>query len=231
MTDQQQQNNGGNGGSVFRAVSGFSLRSRQQDSGSNSKFYTARSNAATERTPLLQGDSLEGADAQESGENVAEPRNPPPKAGNSDASMKALIPAIGSLWLVLFFAALDGTVVSTLLTPISSSFNASEKASWLGTAFLLSVCACTPQYGRLSDAVGRRNACLTALFFFTVGTLACSLAPSMNALLAARALAGCGAGGILTTSSIIMTDMVSLRQRGLFQGLGNIVRRRTITST
>ncbi len=168
--------------------------------------------APTERTPLLNGHggAAPSPPADESHEQPHRTRG-------------ALVAAIASVWTILFFAALDGTVASTLLAPISSSFNAAEKAPWLGTSFLLSVCAFTPLYGRLSDAFGRSRAMLTALFFFTLGTAGCAWAPSIDALLAARAIAGMGAGGILTCASIIMTDLVTLRQRGLFQGLGNIV--------
>lgn len=40
-----------------------------------------------------------------------------------------------------------GTVVATLLTPIGSEFKASNQSSYIGTAYLLSVCCFTPLYG------------------------------------------------------------------------------------
>ncbi|TKY87379.1 hypothetical protein EX895_004056 [Sporisorium graminicola] len=130
---------------------------------------------------------------------------------------------VASLWVVLFMAALDGTIVVTLISSISSSFKASEKSGWLGTSYLLSVCAFSSIYGRLSDIIGRKGALLVALSFFTVGTCLCAVARSMNALLVARFVAGIGGGGLLTTSSICMTDLVPLRQRGVWQGITNIL--------
>ncbi|CCF53115.1 hypothetical protein NDA11_000027 [Ustilago hordei] len=130
---------------------------------------------------------------------------------------------IASLWVVLFMAALDGTIVVTLISSISSSFKASEKSGWLSTSYLLSVCAFSSIYGRLSDIIGRKGALLVALSFFTIGTCLCAVAKSMNALLVARFVAGIGGGGLLTTSSICMTDLVPLRQRGLWQGITNIL--------
>ena len=127
-----------------------------------------------------------------------------------------------SIWTGTFLSALDGTIIATLLTPIGSSFNASNQTSWLGTSYLLSVCAFTPTYGRLADLAGRRAAHITALTFFTLGTILCALAPSMNTLIAARGLAGVGGGGINTVGVIIMTDLVDLRRRGMFQGYANI---------
>lgn len=130
---------------------------------------------------------------------------------------------IVSLWVVLFMAALDGTIVVTLIASISSSFRASEKSGWLSTSYLLSVCAFSSIYGRLSDIIGRKGALLVALSFFTLGTCLCATAKTMNSLLIARFVAGIGGGGLLTTSSICMTDLVPLRQRGLWQGITNIL--------
>jgi MFS family permease len=44
----------------------------------------------------------------------------------------------------------------------------------------------------------------------------------MGVLIAARAIAGVGGGGINTVGVIIMTDLVDLRRRGMFQGYANI---------
>ena len=50
----------------------------------------------------------------------------------------------------------------------------------------------TPLYGRLVDIIGRRNANLTALCLFFLGTALCALAPSMNWLIVARMFSGMG---------------------------------------
>ena len=44
--------------------------------------------------------------------------------------------------------------------------------------------------GRLADILGRKAAMLLALALFSFGTLLCGIAPSMEALIAARAIAG-----------------------------------------
>lgn len=45
----------------------------------------------------------------------------------------------------------------------------------------------------------------------------------MGALIAARAVAGMGGGGIMTVGSIVLSDICSLRSRGMYQGLLNVV--------
>ncbi len=137
--------------------------------------------------------------------------------------LRTLAPLLTALWVPVFVASMDGTVTATLISSISSSFNASEQAQWLGSAYLLSVACFTPLYGRLADIVGRKNCMFIALTFFTTGTLLCGVASSMNMLIFARALAGMGGGGLTTTTSIVLSDLVPLKNRGLLQGLTNIV--------
>ncbi|ORY31766.1 major facilitator superfamily domain-containing protein [Naematelia encephala] len=127
-----------------------------------------------------------------------------------------------SMWSCSFLSAFDGTIVATLLGPISSSFLAANLASWLGTAYLLSVCCFTPIYGRLCNIIGRQAAMLIALGFFTLGNVMCAVAPSMHFLVAARAIAGIGGGGLTSVGSTIMSDLVPITHRGIFQGYANI---------
>ncbi|GMK56737.1 hypothetical protein CspeluHIS016_0305770 [Cutaneotrichosporon spelunceum] len=128
-----------------------------------------------------------------------------------------------SMWSCAFLSAFDGTIVATLLGPISSDFNATNLASWLGTSYLLSVCCFTPIYGRLCDIIGRQPSMLISLFFFSLGNVLCAVAPSMSFLIAARAIAGVGGGGLTSVGSTILSDIVPISYRGIFQGYGNIL--------
>jgi MFS family permease len=166
-----------------------------------------------EREPLLQPSATN---------QIAERRESSPSSTNK-FSAADLYWILAGTWSGVFLSALDGTVVATLLTPIGGSFNKFNQSSYIGTSYLLSVCCFTPLYGRLSDIIGRKGALLTALTFFGSGTILCGLAPSMGTLIVARAIAGIGGGGIMTVSSITVTDLIPLKQRGLYQGMANIV--------
>ncbi|KAI0069016.1 vacuolar amino acid permease [Artomyces pyxidatus] len=150
------------------------------------------------------------------------PQDAPPV---NHVSRSHLFWVLAGLWSAVFLGALDGTIVATLMTPIGNYFNKSNQASYIGTSYLLSVCCFTPLYGRLSDIIGRRGAMLLALTLFGVGTTLCGIAPSMEALIAARAIAGMGGGGndLLAVSSVAVTDLIPLKQRGLYQGMANVL--------
>lgn len=164
----------------------------------------------------------------ENGDDSASLSSSPTEAEQEDhvtvmPPLRKLAPLLTALWVPVFVASMDGTVTATLISSISSSFNASEQAQWLGSAYLLSVACFTPLYGRLADIVGRKACMYIALTFFTSGTLLCGISSSMNMLIFARALAGMGGGGLTTTTSIVLSDLVPLKNRGLLQGLTNII--------
>ncbi|KAJ7232027.1 vacuolar amino acid permease [Mycena haematopus] len=125
------------------------------------------------------------------------------------------------IWLATFLGSLNLTLVPTMMPSISSEFQKFHQASWLGTAYLLATCTFTPLYGRLCNVMGRRGANHTAIAFAALGTIGCGLAPNMECLIFARFIAGIGGGGLFTTSSIIVSDMYTLRDRGLIQGFAS----------
>lgn len=183
---------------------------------------------ADERTPLLEGTQLAGAAAPRvlaESDLHDHPRDEEFDASHETPSLpfRTVALACTALWMVTFICSLDTTVVAMLLGPISASFYSSEKASWIGSTYLLSVCATSSLYGRLCDIIGGKRALTISISFFTLGTFWCGRAMSMNEFLAARTLAGIGGGGLSTVGSVIMSHMVPLHQRGVYQGLTNVM--------
>ncbi|KAI8983880.1 major facilitator superfamily domain-containing protein [Pilobolus umbonatus] len=76
--------------------------------------------------------------------------------------------------------------------------------------------------GRVSDIFGRRNTLLFANIMFFIGSAMCGASNNLWALVVSRGIAGIGGGGLNTMSSIITSDLVSLRERGKYQGCANV---------
>ncbi|KAG8809966.1 hypothetical protein FRC17_003150 [Serendipita sp. 399] len=129
----------------------------------------------------------------------------------------------GAVWIAVFLGSMDTTITATLQQPVADYYKQSHRSSYVGASYLLAVCCFSPLYGRLSDTLGRKQAMLLAMFLFTLGTLLCGVAPSMEYFLAARLLAGMGGGGILTVCNVITTDLIPLRDRGVVHGIGAIM--------
>ena len=118
----------------------------------------------------------------------------------------------------VFLAALDGTVISTLLTPISSEFDSFSSLSWITTTYLIAQAAIQPLFGKMTDIYGRRQGLLFANSLFFIGTALCGFAKSEYVMIVGRIVAGAGGGGLFAVSSIVATDLVPLRKRGIVQG-------------
>ncbi|PCH38509.1 vacuolar amino acid permease [Wolfiporia cocos MD-104 SS10] len=171
-----------------------------------------------EREPLLQSTAGQSSAAAVPPLATKELK----KVGPLEISRRTRYGILAGIWTGTFLSSLNTTLVATLLPSISSEFDKSHQAHWLGTAYLLAICTFTPLYGRLCNVMGRRGANQTAVFFAALGTAACGLSGNMETLIAARFLGGLGGGGIATTATIITSDMYSLRSRGLTQGISSL---------
>ncbi|PWY82113.1 MFS general substrate transporter [Aspergillus heteromorphus CBS 117.55] len=137
--------------------------------------------------------------------------------------MKQLLVVFPGLSVAMLCSMLDQTIVSTALPTLGAVFNEANISSWVGTAYMLTSTACQPLYGRLSDIFGRKIVLIFALSVFLIGCVLCGVSRNMTMLIVCRAVAGIGGGGILTTVSIVVSDLVSLKDRGKYQGIIGVV--------
>ncbi|KAK2734500.1 hypothetical protein FQN57_001664 [Myotisia sp. PD_48] len=139
-----------------------------------------------------------------------------------EPTTKELLKILGCIWLGVFLAALDGTIIATISAPISSSFNSLSLISWLATSYLVANSACQPLSGKLTDIFSRRTGLIVSNVLFAIGNLICGLSKSETTIILGRVVAGMGGGGLTAISSFVTSDLVPLRKRGLWQGIGNI---------
>jgi predicted MFS family arabinose efflux permease len=134
--------------------------------------------------------------------------------------MVYIMPALG---IGVILAAADQTIIVSSYGKIGSDLDALSSTSWIATAYFLTLTSIQPLYGKLSDIFGRKHCLLFAYIVFGLGCLFCGLAQSMTQLIIARAFAGIGGGGMTTVGSILLSDVVPLRDRGTWQGYINII--------
>ncbi|CAO3571504.1 unnamed protein product [Mortierella alpina] len=145
----------------------------------------------------------------------------PPELTDEVVSLpfKELMVVFIGLMLGIFLSSLDQTIVSVCTAKIANEFNSLSEIPWIGTSYLLTSTTFQPLYGRGSDIFGRKATFLFAITVFLIGSALCGAAQSMIWIIVARGIAGVGAGGIMSMVMIIITDLVSLRDRGRYQGI------------
>ncbi|MEO3781377.1 MDR family MFS transporter [Micromonospora sp. B11E3] len=119
----------------------------------------------------------------------------------------------------MLLAALDQTIVGTALPTIVGQLGGINHYSWVVTAYLLASTASTPLYGKMADLYGRRPVFLFSIGTFLLGSLLAGLSQNMTQLIVTRGVQGLGAGGLMTLAFTIISDVVSPRERGRYQGL------------
>ena len=117
-------------------------------------------------------------------------------------------------------AAIDGTIVNVALPAIQADLGGGLQAQqWVSNAYLLTLGSLILIGGSLGDIYGRRRVFAIGVGAFGVLSLACAVAPTVETLIAARALQGV-AGALLTPSSLaIIAAAFSERERGAAIGM------------
>ncbi|KAH8120961.1 hypothetical protein FP744_10000918 [Trichoderma asperellum] len=149
-----------------------------------------------------------------------------PADDDSDAS-QAWSPPLGFVPIQLaimtnvFLYGFDGTITAATYAVISSEFDAANSASWLTTSYLVTATAFQPLYGRVSDIFGRRACFFVSTVVFALGCLGCGVASTVFTLNCMRAITGVGGAGLMTMATIINSDMIPFRKRGMYQAMQN----------
>src|ERR671914_1088717 len=139
-------------------------------------------------------------------DHLAEPMN-----ARSDRKPWTTLVLLG---LAQFMVTLDITVVNVALPSIAQdlAFTVGD-LQWVITAYVLFTGGLLMLGGRATDLFGRRRVFLAGLAIFTLASLASGLAPSPEALIAARAAQGLGAAMLTPGALAIVTTTYEGSQR------------------
>lgn len=189
----------------------------ERDGAPGSSKVAPQYESNTEGSPVIQAEAEPNPEPEP--DKSAEPFDTP------EASRTKLenFLIIFALCLALFLAALDVSIISTAIPTISAHFNSSQGYVWVGSAYLLGNAAFVPTWGKISDVFGRKPVLLCSVAIFWIGSLLCGIANSMGMLIAARAIQGVGGGGTIVLPNICISDLFSMRNRGMYFGILGMV--------
>jgi EmrB/QacA subfamily drug resistance transporter len=120
----------------------------------------------------------------------------------------------------LFMVTLDNLVVTTALPSIRAQLGGGIDAlEWTVNAYTLSYAVLLLTGAALGDRFGRRRMFAAGLALFTLGSAAAALSPSINALIAARAVQGVGAAMVTPLTLTLLSEAFPAGGRGVALGI------------
>ena len=132
---------------------------------------------------------------------------------------REVLESLSGLLLAMFVAILSSTVVTTALPEIIGDLGGSQSAyTWVVTSTLLALTVTTPIWGKLADLYDRKLLVQTGLAIYLGGSILAGLSQSTTWLISCRVLQGLGVGGITALVQVILSDLVSPRERGRYSG-------------
>jgi EmrB/QacA subfamily drug resistance transporter len=121
--------------------------------------------------------------------------------------------------VALFMTTLDNLVVTTALPVIHRDLHASLSGlEWTVNAYTLTFAVLLITGAALGDRFGRRRLFVIGLAIFTLASAAAALAPSIDYLIAARAVQGVGGAIVTPLTLTILSAAVPAEKRGLALG-------------
>jgi len=126
---------------------------------------------------------------------------------------------LAGLFLGIFFASLDQTVVGTAMPRIIGDLGGLSIMTWVTTAYMLTSTIVVPIAGKLADLYGRRMIYVIGIAIFLIGSILCGISYSMTQLIMYRGLQGIGGGIMMPLAMTIVGDIFPPETRGKWQGL------------
>jgi EmrB/QacA subfamily drug resistance transporter len=125
----------------------------------------------------------------------------------ASGSRPILVPLIVAC--AMFMQNLDSTVIATALPTIAQSLGETPlRLNVAITCYLLSLAVFIPISGWTADRFGARRVFSAAIVVFTLGSIACGMANSLPALVAARILQGMGGALMVPVGRLVLLRTV-----------------------
>jgi len=133
--------------------------------------------------------------------------------------------AFTGLGLGVFMSTLDASIVNISLPTLQADLGATfATIQWVILSYSLVVTSLILSAGRLGDMLDKKKIYLGGVVLFTLGSLTCGLAGSVEQLIAFRALQGLGATMMQALGMAQITELFPPEERGKALGLmGSIV--------
>jgi EmrB/QacA subfamily drug resistance transporter len=137
---------------------------------------------------------------------------------STKAESKRLRIILGGV-LSAFLAALDTTILATVMPTIVEELGGLSLYSWVFSVYMIMTAVSMPIWGRLCDLLGKRLLFAAAVVFFLFGSVLCGISQNMTQLIVFRGLQGIGAGGLSAVPFALISTVFPSHERGKALGV------------
>jgi DHA2 family multidrug resistance protein len=126
--------------------------------------------------------------------------------------------------IATFMELLDTSIANVALPYIGGGLGRSyDEVTWILTTYLVANAVILPMSAWLSRALGRKTYYLGCVLVFTIMSLMCGLAPSLEVMLLCRVLQGIAGGGLAPVAQAILVDTFPPEKRASAFALYTVV--------
>lgn len=136
------------------------------------------------------------------------------QAKQGDANFQRIMITV-SVMLATIMQALDTTIANVALPHMQGSMGATQdQISWVLTSYIVAAAICMPLTGFISARFGRKRLFLWSVIGFTVTSILCGMAQSLNQIILFRLLQGVFGASLVPLSQSILLDSYPREKHG-----------------
>lgn len=129
----------------------------------------------------------------------------------------------GSIMLATVMQTLDSTIANVALPHMQGTMSATQdQIAWVLTSYIIAAAIATPATGFLSQRFGRKRLLAISIVGFTVTSMLCGAAQSLEEIVIFRLLQGACGAAFVPLSQAIMLDTYTMAQRGGMMALWGV---------
>lgn len=120
----------------------------------------------------------------------------------------------GSIMVATIMQTLDSTIANVALPHMQGSFSSTqEQTAWVLTSYIVAAAIATPATGWLAGRFGRKNLLAGAVIGFTISSMLCGAATSLEEMVLFRVMQGLSGAAFVPLSQSILLDIYPFEQR------------------
>jgi DHA2 family multidrug resistance protein len=128
-----------------------------------------------------------------------------------------------SIMLATIMQALDTTIANVALPHMQGSLSATQdQISWVLTSYIVAAAIMTPPTGFLAARFGRKRLFATMVTGFTIASMLCGAATSLNQIIVFRLLQGVFGAGLVPLSQAVLLDSYPKEKHGSAMALWGV---------